>query len=338
MNNPFNPPSGLSDLSDSSDGSNKTHPPFSLIPRHGGYRKLHSFQAAQLSFDSTVIFWARFISKHSRTHDQMIQAARSGVQNIAEASMASGTSKKTEIKLTNVARASWEELRLDFEDFLRQHGYHIWDKDSPEALAVRSAFQSIEPEQRDPYGISTTDSETAANILLCLINQASYLLGRQIKRLEQDFLEKGGFTENLYAARHEARARQEAQAKQHFGCSLPNQSNRSDMSDQSEASDSSNKNPTPTSPCCPRCQKPMRLRTAKQGPNAGQQFWGCSGYPNCRGTRPVEQPATPHNPNVLSPSFRPAVSASSSCPTRPTGPADPINLPCPQIQTPNPNR
>src|SRR5215469_17233290 len=103
----------------------------SLIPKHGGYRKLKSFQIAQLVYDVTVRFCNRYIDKRSRTHDQMVQAARSGVQNIGEGSKASGTSKKTELKLTNVARASLEELRLDYEDFLRQRGLPLWDRKDP---------------------------------------------------------------------------------------------------------------------------------------------------------------------------------------------------------------
>jgi four helix bundle suffix protein len=99
-----------------------------LIPKHGGYRKLKSFQVAQLVYDVTVRFCDRYVEKRSRTRDQMVQAARSGVQNIAEGSQASGTSKKTELKLTNVARASLEELRLDYEDFLRQRGFTLWDR------------------------------------------------------------------------------------------------------------------------------------------------------------------------------------------------------------------
>jgi four helix bundle suffix protein len=102
-----------------------------LIPKHGGYRKLKSFQVAQLVYDVTVRFCDRYINKRSRTHDQMVQAARSGVQNIAEGSQAAGTSKKTELKLTNVARASLEELRLDYEDFLRQRGLPLWDRADP---------------------------------------------------------------------------------------------------------------------------------------------------------------------------------------------------------------
>jgi four helix bundle suffix protein len=178
-----------------------------LIPPHGGYRKLRSFQAAQLVYDATVVFCNRFIEKRSRTHDQMVQAARSGVQNIAEGSMASATSKKTELKLTGVARASLEELLLDYEDFLRQRGLRIWDKDSTDALAVRRKYRSDKSDQSDgsdssdPYGSKRLPAEAAANTLICLINQASFLLARQLQKLEQTFLAEGGFTERLYAQR-----------------------------------------------------------------------------------------------------------------------------------------
>ena len=163
-----------------------------LIPPHGGYRKLRSYQVAEMVYDATVSFCDRFIDKRSRTHDQMVQAARSGVQNIAEGSMASATSKKTELKLTGVARASLEELLLDFEAFLRQRGLNIWAKDSPEALAIREK--------------NLSDPEVAANTLICLVNQASYLLRRQLRNLEQQFLTEGGFTERIYKARTQARS------------------------------------------------------------------------------------------------------------------------------------
>jgi four helix bundle suffix protein len=175
-----------------------------LIPRHGGYSKLRSFRVAEQVYDATVIFCDRFIDKRSRTHDQMVQAARSGVQNIAEGSMASATSKKTELKLTGVARASLEELLLDYKDFLRQRRLKLWDKDSPEALAVRRAYLS---DRSDPCSIATAFPETAANTLICLINQASYLLRKQLQSLEEAFLKDGGFTERLY--RERSRARQE---------------------------------------------------------------------------------------------------------------------------------
>jgi len=179
-----------------------------LIPPHGGYRKLRSFQTAQMVYDATVIFCDRFISKRSRTHDQMVQAARSGVQNIAEGSMASATSKKFELKLTGVARASLEELLLDYEDFLRQRRFRLWGKNSPEAVEVRRRYRSDRSDlsdRSDPYHISTVSPEVAANTIICLINQASYLLHRQLKTLEQRFLSEGGFTETLYRARRSRR-------------------------------------------------------------------------------------------------------------------------------------
>lgn len=180
------------------------HSKHELIPPHGGYRKLRSFQCAQVVYDATVVFCDRFVEKRSRTRDQMIQAARSGVQNIAEGSMASATSKKTELKLTGVARASLEELLLDYQDFLRQRGLRLWAKDSPEALTVRRKYQS---DPSDPYGIATAAPEVAANTLICLINKASYLLGRQLQKLEQAFLAEGGFTERLYRERQRHRDR-----------------------------------------------------------------------------------------------------------------------------------
>jgi len=193
-----------------------------IIPPHGGYRKLRSFQTAEIVYDGTVIFCNRFIDKRSRTHDQMVQAARSGRQNIAEGSVASATSKKTELKLTSVAKASLEELLLDYEDFLRQRGLRLWAKDSPAALAVRNRFRSPpsnmsdqsnssdksdSPPPPDPYGLATAPPEVAANTLLCLTNQACYLLKRQMKSLETAFLNEGGFTERLYAARQQSRGR-----------------------------------------------------------------------------------------------------------------------------------
>jgi len=179
-----------------------------LIPSHGGYRKLRSFQTAQLAYDATVLFCNRFIDKRSRTHDQMVQAARSGVQNIAEGSMASATSKKTELKLTGVARASLEELLLDYEDYLRQRGLKIWHKTTPEALSVRSRFKSDRSDKSDvsdPYGIATATDEVAANTIICVINQASYLLRKQLENLERTFLSEGGFTERLYRQRKASR-------------------------------------------------------------------------------------------------------------------------------------
>src|SRR5690242_20060541 len=140
-----------------------------LIPKYGGYRKLRSFQCAQLVYDLTVIFCVRFIDKRSRTHDQMVQAARSGVQNIAEGSMASATSKKTELKLTGVARASLEELLLDYQDFLRQRSLRLWDKDDADAVAARQALQSDDLSTAASEIARVMAAEDAANTLICLV-------------------------------------------------------------------------------------------------------------------------------------------------------------------------
>jgi len=173
-----------------------------LIPPHGGYRDLRSYQNSEIVYDGTVKFCEKFIDRRSRTHDQMVQAARSGKQNIAEGSMASGTSKKTELKLVGVARASLEELLLDCEDFLRQRRLPLWDKSHPMAQAVRRLAYS---ENRSygtyrPY-IEESSPEVAANTLICLIHQTNYLLDQQLRQLEQQFLKEGGFTEKLYRAR-----------------------------------------------------------------------------------------------------------------------------------------
>lgn len=177
-----------------------------LIPPHGGYRGLKSYQNAEIVYDATVKFFDRFIDRRSRTHDQMVQAARSGKQNIAEGSMASGTSKKTELKLVGVARASLEELLLDYQDFLRQRGLPLWDKNNRMAGAVRKLAYA----QNRTYATYRTyveegPPEAAANAVLCLIHQANYLLDQQLRQLEQQFLAEGGFTERLYRVRREAR-------------------------------------------------------------------------------------------------------------------------------------
>jgi len=177
-----------------------------IIDSHGGYRDLKSYQMAEIVYDATVVFCDRFISKRSRTHDQMVQAARSGKQNIAEGSMASGTSKKTELKLIGVARASLEELLLDFQDFLRQRGLHLWGKDHPKAREVRKLCYA-ENRSYETYKtyIENSEPEVAANAIICLIHQANYLLDQQLRQLEAQFLAQGGFTERLYHARRRKR-------------------------------------------------------------------------------------------------------------------------------------
>jgi len=198
-----------------------------LIPKHGGYRSLKSFRLAQLAYDVTVRFCERYVDARSRTRDQMVQAARSGVQNIAEGSQASGTSKKSELKLTNVARASLEELRLDYEDFLRQRGLPQWPPDHPALVRFKARRCATVEEVRiwaeeehgrsrtgtDEHGqagtgIASVGSSTlVANAALSLLSLCCYLLDRQLAAQAQAFETEGGFTERLYRVRQQKRRR-----------------------------------------------------------------------------------------------------------------------------------
>jgi len=173
-----------------------------FIPPHGNYRELISYQKAEIIFDITYRFCNRFLKKGDRTIDQMIQAARSGKQNIAEGCQASGTSKEMEIKLINVARASLEEVLIDYEDYLRVRNLLKWDKNSKEALFVRklSRQPSVTFENFREF-CETRPPEVIANIAICLINQANYLLDRQIAQLERDFINEGGIRERMTQAR-----------------------------------------------------------------------------------------------------------------------------------------
>ncbi len=247
------------DSSDRSDRSVRSDR--SRLRPGGGYRELRSFQVATIIYDATVAFCERFVDRRSRTVDQMVQAARSGRQNIAEGSRAAATSSQTELRLVNVARASLDELLLDYEDFLRQRGHRQWGKDDPEARAVRAVGKQDRTDPTDRTDQSDAryaawlrhaDPAIVANALICLIHQANYLLDQQIARLERDFIAAGGYTERLAAARLEQRRKQDQ---------------------------------TDPIPPCPLCGKAMVLRTAQKGERAGSQFWGCSGYPNCKGTR-----------------------------------------------------
>ncbi|HBF12799.1 MAG TPA: four helix bundle protein [Deltaproteobacteria bacterium] len=172
-----------------------------LIVPHGGYQKLKSYQSSEIVYDATVVFCDRFISRRSRTHDQMVQAARSGKQNIAEGSMASGTSKKTELKLIGVARASLEELLLDYQDFLRQRGLPLWGKNHPISQVLRSLAYSGNRSYSTYRTYVENAPEIAANTLICLTHQTNFLLDRLLGQLEQQFLKEGGFTERLYQMR-----------------------------------------------------------------------------------------------------------------------------------------
>ena len=182
--------------------------PQNFIPPHGGYEDLLSFQKARIVYDATARFCERFLDRRDRTVGQMVQAARSGKQNTLEGSQASGTSKETEIKLINVARASLEELLEDYRDFLRVRKLALWDKNSREAQFVRR-LGSRSDRSYESYAtyIETRPAQVVANILICLIHQTNYLLDQQIRQLEKAFLREGGLRERMTRARLSARSK-----------------------------------------------------------------------------------------------------------------------------------
>ena len=178
-----------------------------FIPTHGGYRNLLSYQKAEIIYDGTVYFTNRFFNKYDRTIGQMVQAARSGKQNIAEASMASATSKETEIKLTNVARASLEELKIDYEDYLRTHKLPVWGKEHKLVARLRELNKSADHATYATFqkAIEHESPEICANTMITLIQICTYLLNQQIKQLETAFVKEGGLRERMTRARIEER-------------------------------------------------------------------------------------------------------------------------------------
>jgi four helix bundle suffix protein len=179
-----------------------------LIPPHGGYRKLQSYRNAEIIYDATVAFCDRFVDRRSRTRDQMVQAARSGKQNIAEGSQVSGTSRRSEFKLVGVARGSLEELLIDYQDFLRGRSLPLWGKDDPRALEVRQlAYVQDRSYRTYRTYVEQSSPDTAANAMVCLIHQTNYLLDHQLRELESRFLAEGGFSERLFRMRSARRGR-----------------------------------------------------------------------------------------------------------------------------------
>lgn len=248
-----------------------------LFDKSGGYRKLTSFSFATLIHLATIRFCRRFIPYQEdplgKTTGQMVGAARSGRQNIIEGSERAATSKETEMKLTDVSRASLGELLGDVEMFLADRDSIPWSVHSKEHRTVSalnfSPFEYTDDVLHDYWvwfhrekqifapWIEHADPIVVANALIILIRRAMAMLGGQMRSQGEAFLEKGGFRERLTQTRIEARdAKQDAP------------------------------------PVCPLCDSPMRRRTARKGPNAGKAFWSCSGYPDCTGTRPIEIPRT----------------------------------------------
>jgi len=180
-----------------------------FIPKHGGYQNLLSYQKSLIVFDATVYFCDHHIDRRSRTHDQMVQAARSGKQNIIEGSAASGTSKETEIKLTSVARASLEELLEDYRDFLRNKKIAEWKPNDRYTQRLRELNRTPNANYETfRRAIENQDVSIAANAIIGLIRVTCYLLDRQIETLEKAFVQEGGLRERMTRARLEHRNRQ----------------------------------------------------------------------------------------------------------------------------------
>ena len=171
-----------------------------IILPHGGYHKLLTYRKSDVIYQGTVVFTQRFLSRGDRTVDQMVQAARSGKQNIVEGSEAAATSKETELKLTNVAKASLEELLEDYLDYLKTHGFPVWEKDSEKGRAARDLGKIADPAAWNRL-FREKPAETVANLQISLIRQCTYLLSRQIRQLEDDFKNHGGIRERMHAAR-----------------------------------------------------------------------------------------------------------------------------------------
>lgn len=250
-----------------------------LFDKHGGFRRLYSFTLATIIQIETLRFCRRFLTfdnreadakffdPKGRQYDQMVQAARSGRQNIIEGSERSATSKVTEMKLTDVARASLSELRGDFEIVILDRNQLPWSVHSPDAKAVNAISLDPSPfaddvvhesakhalEQRRKYAqwLDADDAVVVANAMLIIIGRALNMLQRQIEAQGRTFEETGGFSERLTAKRIEAREKQSRQ------------------------------NDQPPPPACPQCNQPMRPRKSAKG-----DFWSCSAYPDCKGTRP----------------------------------------------------
>lgn len=179
-----------------------------FLPKQGNYRALLAYRKAEVVYDITQVFCRRFLNRGDRTIDQMVQAARSGKQNIVEGSKASKTSAEMELKLTGVARASLEELLVDYGDYLRTRRAAAWDKDSHEARYVRRLGANREFKFDNIRELAESrPGPIVANMALCFIHQANYMLDRLMDRLEQDFIEKGGLCERMTAVRVQYRRR-----------------------------------------------------------------------------------------------------------------------------------
>jgi len=240
--------------------------------RSGGFRWLDSWVMGSIVQLATFRFCEKFLTRRldptGRQYDQMTQAARSGVMNNVEGNERTSTSKSTEMRLTNVAHASLAELKGDYEKWLLRHELIPWSVDSEEAQRVyslrldrpdygkdvlrNSCAHILAQKAKFARWLDSDDHEVVANCLIILLSRTIHMLSRQLQAQGDKFAEKGGFREKLTEVRVETRARQQ------------------------------------DAPDCPDCGKPMAKRKAARGPNAGREFWGCTGYPDCKGVRDIE--------------------------------------------------
>lgn len=230
-----------------------------FLKQKGKYRKLRCFQLAEHLYDITYVFCERFITQPDRTKDQMIQAARSIKQNIAEGSSAATMSTQSEMLLTNVAKSSQQELLLDYEDYLVTRGLSKWELDDVRLQNVRENLQQKMTRQFMIEKARAWNDETLANVAITLVHQCDKMLAGLIEYQKQQFLKNGGVKEQMTKARILARDSQSAQSAQR----------------------------TQIIPLCPECEKPMLRRMQRRGQGQGREFWGCSDYPNCKATRPI---------------------------------------------------
>lgn len=230
-----------------------------FLGHKGYYRKLRCFQLAEHLFDITFVFCNRFIKPGDRTKDQMIQAARSIKQNVAEGSCAANMSTQSEMFLTNVGKSSQQELLLDFEDYIITRGLKKWALNDCRTENVRSNLKKQMSREFMIEKAKGWSDETLANVAITLIHQCDKMLAGLLEYQKQQFLQNGGIKEQMAKARIDARMNQRTQSAQSV-------------------------------PSCPKCGKPMQRRTQKKGQQQGREFWGCSDYPKCNGLLPISKP------------------------------------------------
>ena len=191
----------IPNIQNNQNSQNNPNPPTTFLPQHGHYRNLRVYQVTEIIYDITYHFTQHYLEKGDRTVDQMIQAARSGKQNISEGNQAAATSSETEIKLTNVAKASLEELLNDYEDYLRVRNLPQWDARHPRYEKMRQYARSRQIQQDYAANIQRMNDEELANLCITLIHQATYMLHKLLATMQTRFVTEGGIKERMYQTR-----------------------------------------------------------------------------------------------------------------------------------------